>query len=127
MGMSFNSGVIVYIIILAASLIWGVYESYTQKSVKRMNISFILSIALLGIPFYGHGVSCVIIGLIVIAALWFYLAPKIQNKINEKYRISARTLNTALLCTLMIVIGYSSYAITVIRSHANPQIDQNST
>ena len=34
----FNSGLIVYIILLAASIIWGVYESYTEKSRKRMNI-----------------------------------------------------------------------------------------
>lgn len=57
LGMSFNSGVVVYIILLAAALIWGVYESYTEKSRLRMAISFILTIALLGIPFYGHGVS----------------------------------------------------------------------
>ena len=31
MGMPFNTGVVVYIIILAASLIWGIYESYTEK------------------------------------------------------------------------------------------------
>lgn len=30
-GMPFNTGVVVYIIILAASLIWGIYESYTEK------------------------------------------------------------------------------------------------
>ena len=30
LGLSFNSGVIVYIILLAACLIWGVYESYTE-------------------------------------------------------------------------------------------------
>ena len=50
LGMSFNSGVVVYIILLAAALIWGVYESYTEKNKTRMAISFILTIALLGIP-----------------------------------------------------------------------------
>ena len=30
LGMPFNTGVIVYIILLAACLIWGVYESYTS-------------------------------------------------------------------------------------------------
>ena len=54
LGMSFNSGVIVYIILLAACLIWGVYESYNEKSKSRMALSFILTIAMLGIPFYGH-------------------------------------------------------------------------
>ena len=36
LGMSFNSGVVVYIILLAAALIWGVYESYTEKNKARM-------------------------------------------------------------------------------------------
>ncbi|MCI1683779.1 MAG: DUF2723 domain-containing protein [Bacteroides sp.] len=124
--MPFNSGVIVYIIVLAASIIWGVYESYTEKSKKRMAFSFVLTVALLGIPFYGHGTSAVLIGLVVIAILLIYLNPGTQAKIKEKYRISARTLNTSLLCTMMIVIGYSSYSIIVIRSIANTPMDQNS-
>ena len=126
LGMSFNSGVVVYIILLAASLIWGVYESYTEKNKMRMAISFILTITLLGIPFYGHGASSIVIGILVIAALGLYLAPQMQAKIKEKWRISARTMNTALLCTMMIVIGYSSYALIVIRSTANTPMDQNS-
>ena len=123
MGLPFNTGVIVYIIILAASIIWGVYESYTETSRPRMNISFMLTIALLGIPFYGHGASSVIIGIIVLAALGLYLFAK---KLNQKYQISARTMNTALLCTMMIMVGYSSYALIVIRSTANTPMDQNS-
>ena len=126
LGMSFNSGVVVYIILLAAALIWGVYESYTEKNKARMAISFILTIALLGIPFYGHGASSIIIGILVIAALGLYLAPSVQAKIKERWRITARTMNTALLCTMMIVIGYSSYALIVIRSTANTPMDQNS-
>ena len=126
LGMSFNSGVIVYIILLAACLIWGVYESYNEKSKSRMALSFILTIAMLGIPFYGHGTGSVVIGIIVIALLWLYLKPGTQEKIKERYRVSARTLNTSLLCTMMIVIGYSSYALIVIRSTANTPMDQNS-
>ena len=126
LGMSFNSGVVVYIFLLAAALIWGVYESYTEKNKMRMAISFIVTIALLGIPFYGHGASSIVIGILVIAALGLYLAPGVQAKIKEKWRISARTMNTTLLCTMMIVIGYSSYALIVIRSTANTPMDQNS-
>ncbi|HIZ92364.1 MAG TPA: DUF2723 domain-containing protein [Candidatus Bacteroides merdavium] len=126
LSMPFNTGVIVYIILLAACLVWGVYESYTEKDKLRMALSFILTIAMLGIPFYGHGASAVVIGIVVIALLWFYLSPKAQNSMKEKYRVSARTLNTALLCTMMMVIGYSSYALIVIRSTANTPMDQNS-
>ena len=126
LSMPFNSGVIVYVVLLAACLVWGVYESYTERDKLRMALSFVLTIAMLGIPFYGHGASSVVIGLIVIALLWLYLNPKTQARIKEKYRVSARTLNTALLCTMMMVIGYSSYALIVIRSTANTPMDQNS-
>ncbi len=126
LGMPFNSGVIVYILVLAAALVWGVYETYTEKNKIRMALSFILTIALLGIPFYGHGTKSVVIGLVVIALLWFYLRPKTQEGLKEAWRVSARTLNTAMLCTMLIVVGYSSYALIVIRSSANTPMDQNS-
>ena len=115
-----------YIVVLAAAIIWGVYESYVERNKLFMAVSFVVTIALLGIPFYGHGASAVVIGVLVIAFLFFYLSPNIQTKLKERYRVSARTLNTALLCTMMIVIGYSSYAIIVIRSTANTPMDQNS-
>ena len=50
------------------------------------DIAFILTIALLGIPFYGHGASSIIIGILVIAALGLYLAPGVQAKIKERWR-----------------------------------------
>lgn len=123
MSMSFNTGLIIYIIVLAASIIWGVYESYVQKSDTRMKVSFLLTIALLGIPFYGHGTSSVVIGIIILGLLALYLFSK---GVSQKYRISARTLNTTLLCIMMIMVGYSSYALIVIRSTANTPMDQNS-
>ena len=125
-GMPFNTGVIVYILCLAAALIWGIYESYTERSVQRMALSFVLAIAMLGIPFYGHGATSVGIGIVVIAALALYLWPSVQQKLKASWRVTARTLNTALLCTLLIVVGYSSYALIVIRSTANSPMDQNS-
>ena len=126
LGMGFNTGVIVYIIVLAAVLIWGIYESYKARNATLMNVSFLLTVALLGIPFYGHGTSAVIIGLIILAVLWFLLRPAIQQKMPEKWRVSARTLNTTLLAVMMMVLGYSSYALIMIRSTANTPMDQNS-
>ena len=86
MGFSFNSGLIFYIIVLAAAIIWGVYESFVAKSKTRMNLSFLSTVALLGIPFYGHGWSSVLIGVIVLALLAVYL---FADFIAEKYRVSA--------------------------------------
>lgn len=122
MGMPFNSGLIVYIVLLAGTIIWGVYESYTETSRKRMNLSFLATVAMSGIPFYGYGWGSALTGIVVLAALAVYLFANI----DKKWQISARTLNTSLLCIMMIMVGYSSYALIVIRSTANTPMDQNS-
>src|SRR5574344_3049605 len=124
LGMPFNTGVIFYIAILAAALIWAAYETFCEQNPNRMRYAFIVTIGLLGVPFYGHGASSVVIGIIVIAALYIFLSPKVQKK--SKYKVSTRALNTAIICSMMLVIGYSSYALIVIRSVANPPMDQNS-
>lgn len=120
--MPFNSGLYVYIVLLVAIVIWAIYETYVNKSVKRQNISFLLSIAMLGIPFYGWGWSAVVIGIIVLAIIAFILT----RKRNAQQLVSARIKNTILLCLLMLMIGYSSYAVIMIRSAANTPMDQNS-
>ena len=143
LGCPFNTGEIVYIICLVAAVIWGIYETFnaTDKNVKRQNIAFILGFGMLGIPFYGYGWSAVICGVIVMAILWFILGYKRKQEVatgvdettgitKKKMQllplVSARIKNTALLCMLMLMIGYSSYALIVIRSSANPPMDQNS-
>ena len=123
LGMPFNTGEIIYIILLVACVIWAVYETQTQKHGQKIqNIAFLLSIGMLGIPFYGYGWSAFIIGIIVLAVLWFV----VNYTRNQQPLISARIKNTMLLCMLMLMIGYSSYALIVIRSSANPPMDQNS-
>ena len=122
----FNTGLIIYIACLVVCTIWAIYESFAARSKKRENISFLLSFALIGIPFYGYGWSAVVIGIIILAIVAFLLNRK---KIVEKkpvYLVTSRFKNTALLCMLMLMIGYSSYALIVIRSVANPPMDQNS-
>ena len=61
LGCPFNTGEIIYIILLIACIIWAIYETYNDKSQKRGDIAFIASVGMLGIPFYGHGISSVII------------------------------------------------------------------
>ena len=121
-GLPFNSGLIVYIVLLLATLVWGIYESYNYTSSKRANIAFLLTVAMLGIPFFGHGIKSILFGIIALALIGACL----WGVFGKKLMVSARTLNTAVLCMTMIVIGYSSYAVIVIRSSANPPMDQNS-
>ena len=123
LGMPFNTGEIIYIILLVACVIWAVYETQTQKhSLTVQNIAFLIAVGMLGIPFYGYGWSAFIIGIIVLAVLWFVL----KYSKDKLPLVTARAKNTALLCLLMLMIGYSTYALIVIRSSANPPMDQNS-
>ena len=143
LGCPFNTGEIVYIICLVASVIWGIYETCnaSEKNEKKQNIAFVLGFGMLGIPFYGYGWTAAITGIIVLVILWFVLGYKRKQEVvtgvdestgiaKKKMQllplISSRVKNTALLCILMLMIGYSSYALIVIRSSANPPMDQNS-
>mgnify|MGYP002769575928 FL=1 len=126
LGCPFNTGEIIYIVLLVAIVIWAIYESYVDKSFKRQNISFVLSVGMLGIPFRGMTWGAGILGLVILVALYFGL--NYRKKIGKDLVpvVTARFKNTALLCMLMLMIGYSSYAVIVIRSTANPPMDQNS-
>ena len=126
LGLPFNTGLIIYIACLVGCTIWAIFESYEGRSRKRENISFLLSFALIGIPFYGYGWTAVVIGIIVLAIVAFLLNHKKIVDKKPKYLVTSRFKNTALLCMLMLMIGYSSYALIVIRSVANPPMDQNS-
>ena len=126
LGLPFNTGLIIYIVLLVAAVLWAIYESYVDHNKKRENISFLIAFGLIGIPFYGYGWSAVIIGIIVLAIVGFLLNYKKTVNKRPEYLVSARLKNTALLCMLMLMIGYSSYALIVIRSVANPPMDQNS-
>jgi hypothetical protein len=68
LGLPFNSGTIIYGILLIGGIVWGLH--YTTKNVKPI-------------------------------------------------------LNTIILCFTVILIGYSSFLILVIRSQANPPMDEN--
>ena len=126
LGLPFNTGLIIYIACLVAATIWAIYESYIDQNKTRENVAFLLAFGLIGIPFYGYGWSALIIGIIVLAVTAFLLnRKKVVNK-KPVYLVTARFKNTALLCMLMLMIGYSSYALIVIRSVANPPMDQNS-
>lgn len=114
-GMPYNSGVFAYVIILAGVLIWSIWETMRDEvQPVRMKIAFILSVVLIGIPFIGSGYT---LAVILTSALTAYLF--ISKKVNIKM------LNTTLVCLMVIVVGYSSYAVTLIRATADTPMNQN--
>ena len=113
---SYNSGVAFYMIVIFAILVWGIWETMREKyNIVRTKIAFILAVGLLGIPFLGNNP---IIGILLLSI--FSVVLFINKKVNPVL------LNTILLGLFVILIGYSSYALIMIRSASNPPMDQNS-
>ena len=122
LGMPFNVGMIVYLVALIAVVLTAIWSTTTVNH-ARTKLLYLLSVALLGIPFMGHGAVSAVLGIVVLIALYVLLGLKGKD---GNYFVRKRFLNTSLLCMLMLMIGYSSYAVIVIRSTQNPPMDQNS-
>ena len=114
-GAPFNTGVIIYFFLVISCISWAIYETYRQKNLFNLRLSFLISVIMVGIPFIGDKIWVGILLSIILACYLFF---------REKLPI--RTLNTILVCIMVIFIGYSSYALIVIRSVANTPMDQNS-
>lgn len=115
LGMPYNSGVFAYVIVLAGVLIWSIWETMRDEvHPVRMKIAFIAAIVLVGVPFIGSGY---VLAVVLTAALTAYLF--MSKKVNIKL------LNTVLVCLMVIVVGYSSYALTMIRATADTPMNQN--
>lgn len=122
LGLSFNTGMILYILLLIGVVLSAIWST-TRHNRSLTTLLYGLSVALLGIPFMGHGFTSFIIGLVVLVALAIVL--RLKDK-EGNYLLRKRFLNTSLLCMLVLMIGYSSYAVIVIRSTQNTPMDQNS-
>jgi hypothetical protein len=114
LGLSYNTGVVFYAFATLAVFIWSIYELYTQRSASRIKWSFVLAILFSGIPFIG---SSLLIPVVIVIALLVWL--------NVVKLLPVRVLNLISLSTLVIFIGYSSYALLLIRSSAETPVNQN--
>ena len=113
--MSYNSGALIYAIITLAVMIWAVVELYRQEDANRIKLSFFLTVFLSGIPFIGDSL---ITPIVLSCALLYYLFVWLK-------KVPVRVFNVIVLSILSIFIGYSSYALLLIRSSANTPMNQN--
>lgn len=132
LGLPYNTGVVVYAIILIGLLVWGILLTSKNGTLVNSEVPsgskqhmtllgvFVSTIVLLGIPFFGSGKAThILLALVLVAALIYVL-----RSYGEKVQLPM--LNTVLLCCAMVLMGYSTYAPLVIRSAANPTMDENS-
>ena len=116
LGMSFNSGVLVYAIVLMAALAWALWELYSNKSPLRIKLSFALAILMSGVLFLGDSM---LIPLVLFIALCVYL-------FRFCTRVPVRVFTNIVSCIMVIFIGFSCYALILIRSSQNTPLDENS-
>ena len=92
-------------------LVQGVIIPGAVSLISKFELFFVNSI---GLPFNSGAIIYLIA---IICAIYFGLA---YTKRNNK-----PLWNTFILSITMLLIGYSSFAILVIRSNSNPPIDEN--
>jgi hypothetical protein len=109
-----NLGMLLHMIILAVLLILGIRFSLRQG--KHLQTA-VISIAALFLTGFWIVSDSAIINIILLAALSFFI-----------WLIASRNmimLNTVLTAITVILIGYSSMGIIMIRSEANPPLNEN--
>ena len=117
LGLPFNSGALFYCLLTVGVLVWSIIELYKEKvNFNLIKFSSLLAICLMGLPFI---MGSIWIGLLIIAAIIIYFV-----KIKEELNI--RMMSTIMVCLAMMLLGYTTYAVIVVRSAANPPMDQNS-
>ncbi|MFD2246056.1 DUF2723 domain-containing protein [Pontibacter ruber] len=109
---SFKGGVIAFLIsaVIVVAILWGIIPGLPSLA-GNVEVFFVNTF---GLPFGS--------GIIVFVAL---LVGAIFYGIRYSIKHDNRILNTAILCFVFILIGYSSYMIIPIRSGYNPTIDEN--
>ncbi|RUT78406.1 glycosyltransferase family 117 protein [Ancylomarina longa] len=138
--MGLSIGVHLLNLLAIPAIVFVYYFKKYEPTKKGVALAFLLSVAILGVIMYG-----VIPGVVTIAS-WFELlfvngfglpyntgviiyALLLLSAVVWAIRYSVKKnmviLNTIVTAFMVIVIGYSSFAMIVIRSSANPPMDEN--
>jgi hypothetical protein len=114
MGLPINSGVVIHITLIVVFYVLAIRSTLNSSNNKKTAIFTFAALFLSGIwVLSDSGVFNILMVAALGAAVWY---------ISGKSKL---ILNTALTAIVVILIGYSSNAIIVIRSSANPPLDEN--
>ncbi len=105
MGLPFGSGAIVYILILITALIASLIYSGKQNKHFTFGALAILLLLTLGLP-----------GIVAVGILAYFIYGTQPNYVLA---------NTLTLCITVMLIGYGSYGMILIRSAADTPMDEN--
>ncbi len=115
-GMSYNMGVLIYAIVLIAVFVATINALYSSKQRTGMiKIGVFLTLVLSGLTFISNSVWIWVVLILAAAAYVFIYCRTIPR----------RFFTVGMLSILVIFIGYSSYALLLIRASANTPMNQN--
>lgn len=111
LGFSFNSGAIVFYLLVLVALVAGLYYSVTtsKPALYAAIVAFVAALT----------ISAGILGFIAAGAVLAFL--EYVLKVREK----RYSLNMVLICTLFILFGYSSFVMIVIRAKAGTNLNNS--
>ena len=109
-GLPFNTGALVHVLITISLLVYAIYLTHQEKIDKTR-----LMLVIIGLTFLVGSFSTLSFVVIIGVVAGFYLVKD----------FSPRLVNTFLMSLAMILIGYSSYTLILVRSNANPPMDEN--
>lgn len=117
LGMPFNTGTIIYLVLMLISIVWAIVFTHRDKHSKGeylIGLIPIFIISLISIPTF--------IAFLIISGLYLWYKKSSRTFSRVKLKTVA---NTIVLSLAFILIGYSSFLILVIRSNANTPINEN--
>ena len=113
-GLPANTGVIVHWIAVGALFVLAIRETLKNETGKKAGLFSVAAVVVAGLWFVSHSFLINLIFVIAISAGVWYLA-----------QYSKTLLNLALTVVTVILIGYSSVAVILIRSSANTPLNEN--
>ncbi|HRH57563.1 MAG TPA: DUF2723 domain-containing protein [Chitinophagales bacterium] len=150
LGLPFNSGVLFYLISLLVLISFTLYygnkkDNNTAIYVFLFNLILMYSVLSTGFFVFMGSIVAWVIGYLIlrfgfnyendkaifwgffggIPRLFFYFFEKSSPRLDNRELVTVRTLNSILMCLLVIIIGFSSYIMVPIRAAANPPINMN--
>jgi hypothetical protein len=115
LGFGYNIGVTVYAAVAVTVFILATRSLYLQRSTSSVKWLFFATIIISGMPFIGDSWLIPTVFIIGLAVYLFGFCSKLP----------VRVFNVIVLGIFVIFIGYSSYALLLIRANANPPMNQN--
>lgn len=118
LGLSFNSGTLAWWVITMAMFMIAIASINVRGSRRRMIVSVVVStlaVACSGLFFFS---GKVMIGIPLTLVTGAYIARKVWCG-----TLSMRRLRVAVWCLAMVLLGFSAYAVVIVRATARPPLN----